>query len=190
MKLEPIDVGRHGESIYANDNINQQTETITDYINFCTDLCIPPKEFKKCANKKPWITKRILDMIDWKHDAHKNGNKKLHHKLKKRVSKENKKAREEYSLKFHQHLASDPANAWNDKKKISGLPTNNSKSQPDINFQPEELKNFFARFEKKDAQPQQPAYINLTAPPCTIDEKSVLIQLKRLNSRRVLDLMV
>ena len=167
-----------------NDDINQQTETITDYINFCTDLCIPQRKVKKYANQKPWMNKRILDMIDEKHDAHKAGNTKLYHKLKKKVSKETKKAREGYSLKIQQHLAHDPANAWNDIKKISGLPTNNSQSQPDINYQPDELNNFFARFEKPNAQPTQPADKNPTAPPCTIDVKSVRKQLKSLNSRK------
>mgnify|MGYP001796639648 CR=1 FL=1 len=68
--------------------IDKQTDVISDYINFCTDLCIPKKTFKKHANQKPWITKYIDGLIDQKQDAHQSGNKKLYHRLKKLVTKE------------------------------------------------------------------------------------------------------
>jgi hypothetical protein len=69
-------------------------------------------------------------------------------------------------------------------KKISGLPTNSSQSQSDIPFQPDELNNFFARFEKPNAQPPQPLAENPTASACLIDEKEVFKLLRRLNPRK------
>ena len=54
----------------TDDDINSQTDIITGYINFCTDLCIPTKKVKKYANQKPWVTKQVIDMIDAKHKAH------------------------------------------------------------------------------------------------------------------------
>ena len=35
----------------TDDDINSQTDIITGYINFCTDLCIPTKKVKKYANQ-------------------------------------------------------------------------------------------------------------------------------------------
>jgi hypothetical protein len=67
--------------------IDKQTDVISDYINFCTDLCIPTKTFKKHANQKPGITKHIDGLIVQKQKAHQSGNRKLYHKLKKSVTK-------------------------------------------------------------------------------------------------------
>jgi len=56
------------------DSVDHQTEVVTDYINVCTDLCIPTKTFKRKLNEKPWITRLIKDMTDEKQDAHADGN--------------------------------------------------------------------------------------------------------------------
>ena len=47
-------------------NIDQLTETISDYINFCTDLYIPKKCVKVFSNNKPWITKNVKEIINRK----------------------------------------------------------------------------------------------------------------------------
>ena len=114
------------DNLLDNACIDKQTEVISDYINFCTDLCIPKKTVKKHANQKPWIKKHIDDLIDQKQDAHQKGKRKLYHKLKKLVSKEIKKSKEEYSKNIQQHLIKEPARAWKDIKKLNGLPTSTS----------------------------------------------------------------
>ena len=168
----------------SDDDINTQTDIITGYINFCTDLCIPTKKVKKYANQKPWVTKQVIDMIDAKHKAHLAGNKKLYHKLKRQISKENKKSREHYSKKIQQHLANDPANAWNDIKKISGLPTNATQPATHINIKPDELNKFFSRYEKPNTTTPETVSSNSTAPHLEITEDQVRKQLLHLNSRK------
>ena len=76
--------------------------------------------------------------------------KKLYHKLKRNVSKAIKKSKEESSTKIQQHLINEPARAWYDIKKLSGLLSNNTSPTNNTNFQPNELNNFFCRFEKPD----------------------------------------
>ena len=72
-----------------DDSIHKQTEIITDYINFCTDLCIPKKSFRMCTNQKPWMSKHISKMLEQKQAAHDDGNRKLYNKLKRDTSKSN-----------------------------------------------------------------------------------------------------
>ena len=68
------------------------------------------------------MNRQILDMIDAKHIAHRSGNKKFFNKLKKQIAKAIKESRAIYSSKIQERLATDPADAWSDIKKLSGLP--------------------------------------------------------------------
>ena len=65
------------------------------------------------------MTRELLDLIDAKQQAHEDGNKKLYNKFKKKLSKGIKKSRAKYTHKIQEHLADDPANAWNDIKKLT-----------------------------------------------------------------------
>ena len=170
--------------ITDDDDIDTKADVITDYVKFCTDLCIPVKTVKKYANQKPWMTRELLDLIDEKQQAHVDGNKKLYHKLKKKLTRGMKKSRAKYTHKIQEHLADDPANAWNDIKKLTGLPPKNSNSPIDNSFSPDDLNSFFARFEKSDTTSPSPADPNPIAPTFNITEDAVLKQLKRLNSRK------
>ena len=164
--------------------IDKQTDVISDYINFCSDLCIPKKTFKKHANQKPWITKYIDGLIDQKQDAHQSGNKKLYHKLKKLVTKEITKSKVEYSKRIQQHLINEPARAWKDIKKLNGLPTSTSTTDQEIKFKPDDLNTFFARYEKPEINKPNIDETKMTAPPFEVKEETVLKQLKTLNTRK------
>ena len=164
-------------------DIDSQTEVITDYIRFCTDLCIPTTSVKKHANHKPWVTKYIQQLIEQKQTAHHTGNKKLYHKLKKVITKRIAKSRVEYARRTQQRLISEPAQAWKDIKKLSGLPSRNS-SDCDIKYKPDELNTFFARYEKSDIKRPTINKTKVTAPPFEVHEHAVLKQLKTLNIRK------
>jgi hypothetical protein len=55
--------------ITPDDNMDTQ-DVITDYIKFCTDICLLVKTVKNYANHKPWMTRDLLDLIDAKQQAH------------------------------------------------------------------------------------------------------------------------
>ena len=169
---------------HESDTLDQQTDIITDYIKFCTNLCIPEKTVKHQPNQKPWITKHIIEMIEAKQTAHQNGNRKLYHKLKNKITKEMKKSKMKYSNKIQQHLANDPAKAWTDIKKLSGLPATTTATDHDFKYTADELNTFFSRYEKTDINHAIPDETKVTAPNIEIDENTVLRQLKRLNTRK------
>lgn len=53
-------------SIFHDLELNEATETITDYINFCVDNVVPRKTVLHFPNNKPYITKEIKSCINSK----------------------------------------------------------------------------------------------------------------------------
>mgnify|MGYP001801626361 CR=1 FL=1 len=103
--------------------IHGQTLVISDFINFCTDLCTPVKKKKVYHNDKPWLTADIYDLLDQKQYAFASVNKKLFHKLKRNIRKATiQTARKDYTRKIQQHLIDEPPKAWPQIKIISWLP--------------------------------------------------------------------
>ena len=52
--------------IEAASSLDELTDTISAYVNFCTDISIPVKHIKVFANNKPWITKNVKEIINRK----------------------------------------------------------------------------------------------------------------------------
>ena len=105
------------------------------------------------TNQKPWMSKYILKMLEQKQAAHDDGNRKLYNELKRDISKSITIAKRDYSAKIQQQLAKEPAKAWTDIKKISGLPSNTNTTTKQNPFAADDLNTFFARYER-------PVYLN------------------------------
>ena len=89
-----------------------------------------------------------------------------------------------YSKKIQQHLASDPANVCKDIKKISRLPTNATQPATHINIKPDELNNFFSRYEKPNTTAPENFSSNFTVPHLEITEDQIQKQLIHVNSMK------
>jgi len=82
-------------------------------------------------------------MIYQKQVAHKDGNCKLYNKPKCDITRFITNNKLKYSKKIQLQLVNQPAKAWIDIKKISGLPqskTTTAKANP---FTPDDLNTFF-----------------------------------------------
>ena len=134
--------------VNEQDNINKQAEVFTSYVNFCTDLYIPEKQKLVYANNKPWISQRIINLVKLKHQAAKANNRKLYHRTKRQIGKEMLESKRLYTKRIEEQLAKQPASAWSDIKKLSGLSTKSSSTNSNSTLTAEELNNLFARFEK------------------------------------------
>ena len=73
-----------------------------------------------------------------------------------------KKSKMKYSNNIQQHLANDPAKAWTDIKKLSGLPATTTATDHDFKYTADELNTFFSRYEKTDINQAIPDEINCT----------------------------
>ena len=57
----------------ATDNIHDYTETVSDYISWCTSICAPPRSVRVFPNQKPWFNGDIKQSIRIRREAFKSG---------------------------------------------------------------------------------------------------------------------
>ncbi|KAL0147066.1 hypothetical protein M9458_057590, partial [Cirrhinus mrigala] len=93
----------------ATTNLDELTETVTSYISFCEDICIPTRTFLSFNNDKPWFTGKLKQLRHAKEDAYRCGDKILYNQARNRLTKEIRVAKKNYSEKLKKELsANDP----------------------------------------------------------------------------------
>ncbi len=107
----------------AND-LDELTETVTSYISFCEDVCIPTRTHLTYNNDKPWFTAKLRQFHQAKEDAYKKGDKVLYKPTKYTLEKEIRVANRNYSGKLRiQFTSSDSASVWKGLKEITNYKT-------------------------------------------------------------------
>ncbi len=59
----------------AATDLDELTETVTSYISFCEDMCIPTRTHLTYNNDKPWFTVKLRQLRQAKEDAYRKGDK-------------------------------------------------------------------------------------------------------------------
>ncbi len=72
----------------AATDLDELTETVTSYISFCEDMCIPTRTFLSFYNDKPWFTGKPKQLCQAKEDAYRSGDKILYNQSRNRLTKE------------------------------------------------------------------------------------------------------
>ena len=75
----------------SSSDINQLTESVCGYIDFCVECTIPQKTVKYFPNNKPWITKRIKGIINRKKFAFQKNDKEEYRSVQKELKDEIRK---------------------------------------------------------------------------------------------------
>ncbi len=71
----------------AND-LDEFTETVTSYISFCEDMCIPTRTHLTYNNDEPWFTAKLRQLRQAKEDAYRKVDKVLYEQAKYTLEKE------------------------------------------------------------------------------------------------------
>ncbi len=71
----------------AND-LDELTETVTSYISFCEDMCIPTWTHLNYNNDNPWFTAKLRQLCQAKEDANRKGVIVLYKQAKYTLEKE------------------------------------------------------------------------------------------------------
>ncbi len=79
----------------AATDLDKLTETVTSYISFCEDMCIPTRTHLIYNNDKPWFTAKLRQLRQAKEDAYRKGDKVLYKQAKYTLEKEIRVAKEE-----------------------------------------------------------------------------------------------
>ncbi|KAI2643903.1 RNA-directed DNA polymerase from mobile element jockey [Labeo rohita] len=72
----------------AND-LDELTETVTSYISFCEDICIPTRTYLTFNNDKPWFTAKLVcrHLRQAKEDAYRKGDRVLYNQARNTLNK-------------------------------------------------------------------------------------------------------
>ena len=57
-------------TVFKGEDLNEFTETVCDYIGFCTDVCLPTKVVTQYPNNKPWFSKQLRSKVVAKDNAY------------------------------------------------------------------------------------------------------------------------
>ena len=140
--------------IEANPELNDLTDTIGCYINFCVECIIPQKTVKVFPNNKPWITKAVKDVINKKKQVFGQGDKSKLKVVQKELDRIIKIEKEKYRTKIEQKFTqNNMRQVWEGMRLMSGY----SKSGGSKNYLPDtsvryanNLNDFYNRFDKND----------------------------------------
>ncbi len=131
----------------AND-LDELTETVTSYISFCEDMCIPTRTHLTYNNDKPWFTAKLRQVRQVKEDAYRKGDKVLYKQAKYTLEKEIRVAKRNYSGKLRNKLSSsDSASVWKGMQDITSYKTP-SPSTVENQQMADDLNELYCRFEK------------------------------------------
>ncbi len=90
----------------AATDLDELTETVTSYISFCEDVCIPTKTHLTYNNDKPRFTAKLRQLRHAKEDAYRKRGKVLYKQAKYTLEKEIRVAKRNYSYKLRIKLSS------------------------------------------------------------------------------------
>ncbi len=175
----------------AND-LDELTETVTSYISFCEDMCIPTRTHLTYNNDKPWFTAKLRQLCQAKEDAYKKGDKVLYKQAKYKPEKEIRVAKRNYSGKLKNKFSSrDSASVWKGLKDITNYKTP-SPSTVENQQLADDLNEFYCRFEKTphtrsehlSTQPLTPPATPLSPTPALKISEDDVRQVFRKNKRR------
>ncbi len=83
----------------AATDLDELTETVTSYISFREDMCIPTRTHLTYNNDKPWFTAKLRQLRQAKEDAYRKVDKVLYKQAKYTLEKEIRVAKRNYSEK-------------------------------------------------------------------------------------------
>ncbi|KAL0181742.1 hypothetical protein M9458_024148, partial [Cirrhinus mrigala] len=174
----------------AND-LDEPTETVTSYISFCEDICIPTRTYLTFNNDKPWFTAKLRHLRQAKEDAYRKGDRVLYNQARNTLNKEIRAAKRTYAKRLEDQFASnDPTSVWKGLKAITNYKTPSPSTE--VNQQlAEDLNEFYCRFKiphtRSDhllTQPLTPPTNPSSPPPALQISEEDVCQVFRKNKRR------
>ncbi|KAK7898229.1 hypothetical protein WMY93_019082 [Mugilogobius chulae] len=131
----------------ATDSLDDYTDTVTSYIQFCEDSIIPTKTRVTFNNDKPWFTPRLRQLRREKEAAYRANDREGYKGAKYQFSREVEQARSRYNKRLkEQFSANDTASVWRGLRQITNYKPRAQHAADDLQLA-EKLNTFYARFE-------------------------------------------
>ncbi len=143
---------------FNSSNIDNQIETVSDYMNFCVDSVIPTKSFKVYPNDQPWVSIKLKNLIADKKKAHRNQDETARRDVQRQIKRQIQLDKHSYKQKIEATLASgNSREAWQGIKTMTNVP-HKGRGKPALTLDGSEglemanqLNSFFCQFESSSS---------------------------------------
>ena len=141
----------------SSSSLEEATEAVTEYINFCTDMLIPARDVRIFPNGKPWVTKDIADLLKQRQCKHRDGDMEGVRSKQKEIKAKIRQNKIEYKKKLEQNFSTNNSRQmWQGVSVMTGYkPSKNSVKTEDAQALADELNTFYARFDKFNFKSEQ-----------------------------------
>ena len=127
--------------------MDEYADTVTSYINFAENICIPSKTVTVYSNNKPWFSKEVKILCLKKNEAFKSGNKEAFKAARYDFERAVKKAKAKYKDSLQAKLqAKDTKGVWKGMQTITGYKSRH-RTPDDDSLLPDRLNEFYCRFD-------------------------------------------
>ncbi|KAL7824810.1 hypothetical protein AOLI_G00327080 [Acnodon oligacanthus] len=97
----------------ATGSLDEYTDTVTSYISFCEDTCVPTRTRIKYNKDKPWFNARLKQLRRSKEAAYRSGDRALYNQARNTLNKEIRAAKKSYSNKLSSMVSTnEPSSVW------------------------------------------------------------------------------
>ena len=146
------------ECFYDTDDINELCDTVSKYIVFCVDLCIPTKKVVTYPNNKPQVTKELKSCINRKKRLYFSSDPQEKKAVTREVHSEIRNAKKKYKEKIElQYSGGDLRAAWQGIKNMASINQSSNETKQAIKIDgvedsdlPDTFNSFFLRFDKTE----------------------------------------
>ncbi|CAG5866946.1 unnamed protein product [Menidia menidia] len=131
----------------ATTTLDEYTETVTSYISFCEDCCIPSRTRVSYNNDKPWFSPKLRQLRLQEEKAFRSGDRDKESKY--RFSEAVRDAKRLYAENLKQQFpANDSASVWRGSDRSPTTNLNPPHSVNDLRLA-NKLNDFYCRFERQ-----------------------------------------
>ena len=140
----------HGE------DLDDLTDCITGYINFCGDSVVPTVTVCCFPNNKPWVTRDIKVLLNEKKKAFRDGDRKQMRRVQRELKERIQQGKDSYRRKLeHKLQQNNLKDVWSDLRSITGYKPSGSQTIGGGDEGANELNVFSNRFDERT--PDQPS---------------------------------
>ncbi|KAL0148770.1 hypothetical protein M9458_055948 [Cirrhinus mrigala] len=153
----------------AATDLDELTDTVTSYISFCEDMCVPTSTYLTFNNDKPWFSAKLKQLRQAKEDAYRSEDKALYKQAKYTLNREIRVAKLNYSGKLKKQLSrNDSKSVWNGLKAITSYKS--PSPSPEANQQLADDLNEFYCSTAINTLPLHPPLLFLNLPLRSVKE--------------------
>ncbi len=134
----------------AATDLDALTDTVTSYISFCEDMCVPTRTYLTFNINKPWFRTKLKQLRQAKEGAYRSGDTPLCKRTKYTLNREIRVVKKNYSEKLKNSFQATTLHkcrkAWKPSPATRKTPSPSTEANQQL---AEDLNEFYCRFEKQ-----------------------------------------